>query len=538
MKSAAINSPNSPHSTLAGMGRYMRFTLRLNRVRYITWIAVILCLLAYIGAFYSTEFDTQAKLDKFAAIASTPGMAALTGHISSANTLGGAVWTKVWMMLAMTLAIGMVFQVTHGARADEENGRTELFRSRPLGLHSTLISVVTESLILCLIIGIASAVVSAAIGLDPDGSGITGSVVFGLSVMVCGFIGVGIGALTNQLSSSAGIANSTGSLIILGFYTMRLIGDVGKNALTWVSPIGWAERMSPWGENRVWLLLPFIALTAILIIAALVIEAHRDYGAGVLQEKKGKSAATRLMRHYWGLTLHLYKGAILGWFIGMVLAGLLFGSIAQAMVDLLKGLSVPLFGGAGLSTLIGFLLCVIGLVSLMLPMQIMTGLRSDEAKGLTESQLAGGLSRYALVLSRLGVSLAVTVILLLIGGMSLGVSYGAAVNDMSQVWRLALDALVYLPGIMTVIGVTVVLFGFAPRSTIPLSWIIYTALYFQVILGDTLGLPAWVSDILPFTGTPMLPYEDFNASVFGFAAAAVILTAIGVIGLKKRDMPQ
>lgn len=538
MKAAASNPHMSPNGTLVGLGRYMRFTIRLNRIRYLVWAAVIMFLLAYVGVFYSAEFDTQAKLDEFAAIGSAPGMVALTGQISAMGTLGGAVWTKIWMTLAMTLAIGMVFQVTHGARADEENGRTELFRSKPLGLHSTLISVVTGSLLLCLIIGIGCTLISAAIGLDPPGTGITGSIVFGLSVMACGFLGVGIGALTNQLSSSASIANSTGSIIIVAFYALRLIGDMSVSALTWFSPIGWGEKMAPWGENRIWLIVPFIALTAILIIAALIIEAHRDYGAGVLQEKKGKSTATPLMRQPWGLTLHLYQRTIMGWLIGMVLGGLMVGSVAQSMVDLLEGLNVPLFGGGSLMALIGFLLSVIGLISLMLPMQLVTGLRSDEAKGLTESQLAGGLSRSALVLGRLGVTFIVTILLLLLGGASFGVSYGASINDMSQIWRLALDALVYLPGIMTILGVTVVLFGYAPRATIPVSWGLSTAMYFLVILSDALNLPGWVLDILPFTGTPMLPYEDLNASVFGFAAAAVVLIALGIIGLRKRDVPQ
>ena len=538
MKTAPSNSPESPHGTLTGLGRYMHFTLRLNRVRYLVWIAVILFLLAYVCVFYSAEFDTQAKLDDFAKIGSTPGMTALTGQISSMATLGGAVWTKIWMTLALTLAIGMVFQVTHGARADEENGRTELFRSRPLGLHSTLTSVVIGSLLLCLLIGIGSAAVCVAIGLDPAGTGITGSVVFGLSVMVCGFLGVGIGALTNQLSSSASIANSTGSIVILGFYTLRLIGDVGNNALTWVSPIGWAEKMAPWGENRVWPALAITALAAILIVIALIIESHRDYGAGILQERKGKSDATSLMRRPWGLALHLYKGAIIGWSVGMVLSGLMIGSVTQAMVDLLKGLKVPLFSGDSLTAFVGFLLSIVGLLALMLPVQIMTGLRSDETKGLTESQLAGGLSRYSLLLGRLGVAFAVTILLLLLGGAAFGASYGASVDDFSQVWRLALDALVYLPGIMSIVGITVMLFGFAPRATISVSWVLCTAMYFQVILNDALGFPDWVSDILPFTGTPMLPYEELNASVLGFGAAAVVFISLGLIGLRKRDITQ
>lgn len=528
----------SPHNTLTGMQSYMRFTLRLNRVRYLIWIAVMLFLLAYVGVFYRAEFDTQAKLDQFAAIGSSPGMVALTGRIGSMATLGGAVWTKIWMTLAMTLAIGMVFQVTRGARADEENGRTELFRSRPLGLHAALVSTVAGSLFLCLVIGAASAVICAAIGLDPDGGGRTGSVVFGLSVMGCGFFGVGAGALTNQLSPSASTANSVGSLVILAGYALRLIGDMGNNALTWISPIGWGEKMAPWGENRSWLIAAFLLLTALLVTAALMIEGRRDYGSGIWQEKKGKSDASGLMRRPWGLVLHLYKSSIIGWLIGIALTGLMFGSVAKAMVDLFGDMKIPLFTGNSLTALAGLLLCFIGLVSLGLPLQIVTGLRSDETKGLTEAQLAGGLSRVRLVLERLFVAFAAAALLLLLGGASFGASYGASIGDPSQFWRLALDALVYLPGIMTIIGITVVLFGFAPHAAVPVTWALFAGMYFHVLLSDALNLPDWLSHILPFTGTPRLPYEKFSPSVFGFAAAAVLLTALGIMGLKKRDVPR
>jgi ABC-2 type transport system permease protein len=538
MRDSASVSSGSPRDALAGVWRYIRFTLRLNRVRYLVWIAVLLFLLAYVGVFYHAEFDTQAKLDEFAAIGSTPGMVAMVGQSNAMNTLGGAVWTKIWMTLAMTLAIGMVFQVTHGARADEENGRTELFRSRPLGIHSTLTSVVGVSLFLCFLTGIGSAIVCAALGLDPEGAGITGSIVFGLSVMGCGWLGVGVGALTNQLSSSGTVANSAGSVIIMACYTLRLIGDIGNNALTWISPVGWAEKMAPWDENRGWLIIPLLALTAALLVIAFLIEAHRDYGSGVLKEKKGKSAATPLMRHPWGLTLRLYRGSIIGWMIGMVLAGLMFGSVVKAMVDLFSG--VKLFSGVGngIDALVGLLLSFIGLICLALPMQIFTGLRSDEAKGLTEAQLAGGVSRVGLVLERIAVAFCSAAVLLLLGGASFGASFGASVNDMSQFWRISLDALVYLPGIMMIIGIGALFFGFAPRATIPVLWALYAAMYFHVIISDALNLPDWVNNMLPFTGTPMLPYEKFSASVFWFAAAAVVFILLGIIGLRKRDVPQ
>jgi ABC-2 type transport system permease protein len=539
MSKSASRTSVTPKNNLEGYGKYLRFTLRHNLVRYLVWITVIVFLIAYVGVYYKSLFDTQAKLDEFAAVGATAGMVAMAGKISCMATIGGAVWTKIWMFSALTLGIGMVFQVTKGARADEENGRTELFRSRPFGIHSTLASVVSGAILLCTVIGILTALSSMALQLDPPGTGVTGSIILGLSVTAIGWLGVGIGALTNQLSASSSIANSTGSIIIMVFYCMRMIGDMGSDdTLTWLSPIGWGEKMEPWTYNRGWLIIPFIILIAALIAVAFVIESRRDYGSGVLKDKKGKSEATPLMHRSWGLILHIYKGSIISWSIGIVVAGLMFGSVANSMLNLFADADVPMLKGTGIEALMGLLLCFIGLVSVVLPMLIMTGLRTDEAKGLLESQLAGGISRGRMVLERFIVGTVATALLLVLGGASFGLSYGAVANDMSQVGRLAIDALIYLPGIMAITSVVVLLFGFIPRATIPVTWFIYGMMYFAVLLSDALKIPQWVLNIMPFIGTPRIPYQDFDAIVFGYLTAAIIFVALGMIGLRNRDVPR
>jgi ABC-2 type transport system permease protein len=172
MSKPFISTSDSPKNALAGYGKYLCFTIKHNLVRYLVWITVVVFLIAYVGVYYKSMFTTQAKLDEYATIGSSPGMVALVGKISNLATIGGAVWTKIWMFTALTLGIGMVFQVTKGARADEENGRTEIFRSRPFGIHSTLACVVSGALLLCMVIGILSAFACMGLELDPPGTGV------------------------------------------------------------------------------------------------------------------------------------------------------------------------------------------------------------------------------------------------------------------------------------------------------------------------------------------------------------------------------
>ena len=165
---ASIHRP--PADGLAGLGTMIRFVLRRNRVRLAVWFVVIVGLFAYVIQYYKGLFTTQKALDDFATISNTPGIKALTGLAAAPATLGGAVWTKIWMTCALTLALGIVFLVTRNGRADEELGRTELLRSRMLGLHAYAAASWLINAALCVIIGLFVALASAGLGLDPRGA--------------------------------------------------------------------------------------------------------------------------------------------------------------------------------------------------------------------------------------------------------------------------------------------------------------------------------------------------------------------------------
>ena len=123
-----------------------------------------------------------------------PSIKALTGLAAAPNTIGGAVWTKIWMTCTLSLALGVVFLVTRNGRADEELGRTELLRSRMLGLHAGSVASWSVNAALCVAVGVGVALVSAVGGLDPSGSGITGSVILGASMAGVGLVAIGVGA--------------------------------------------------------------------------------------------------------------------------------------------------------------------------------------------------------------------------------------------------------------------------------------------------------------------------------------------------------
>lgn len=202
--------------TLAGTGTMIRLVIRRNRVRLLVWWLVLVGLFAYVETYYADIFDTQAALDDFAAVSNVPSIKALTGLAAAPATLGGAVWTKIWMTCALSLAFGVVFLVTRNGRADEEVGRTELLRSRMLGLHACSVASWLVNAVLCIAVGVGVALVSSAGGLDPAGTGVTGSLIVGASMAGVGLVALGVGAVAGQVASTSRGANALGSVVLGG----------------------------------------------------------------------------------------------------------------------------------------------------------------------------------------------------------------------------------------------------------------------------------------------------------------------------------
>ena len=530
-KENAVRPPVT--DTLAGVGTMLRLVVRRNRVRLAVWWMVLVGLFAYVGAYYKTLFTTQAALDDFGALSNTPSIKALSGLAAVPNTLGGAVWTKIWMTCALSLAFGVVFLVTRSGRADEEVGRTELLRSRMLGRDAYSVASWLVNAVLCVAVGSGVALASAASGLDPAGAGIAGSLVLGGSVAGVGLVAIGVGAVAGQVTSTSRGANALGSVVLGVFYVLRMVGDLGDGRLTWVSPIGWGQQMQPWGANSWWPFIMLVGLTGVLLAVAARLEARRDLGAGLMADRPGPTGAPARYSAPLGLALRLQRGPIFGWSATIVLCALLFGSVVQALTQLFAdagSTATVMIGGTGVEALLSMLVLMIAMLTTVFALQSATTLRADEASGIIEPQLAGALSRTRWAIQRLLIPAVGTAVLLLVGGACMGAGYGSLINDSGQTIRLALAALAYWPAVMVLVGVAVALFGWLPRMAIPLTWGVLSAMWFVVLIGDALHLPGWLLNLLPFSATPHQPLVSLTWTtllVMTIVAGGLVWTGLG-----------
>jgi ABC-2 type transport system permease protein len=390
------------------------------------------------------------------------------------------------------------------------------------------------------VIGVLLAVVSIGGSLDPAGTGITGSLILGGSVAGIGLVGLGVGAVAGQVSTTSRGANSLGAGVIIAAYVFRMIGDMGNGVLSWFSPIGWGQQMQPYGGNRWWPLLLLLGLTAVLLVAASQLEARRDICAGLLPQRPGRAGAPARYGTPFGLALRLQRNPIIGWTIAIVLGGALMGSVVEAMTDLLADAgpgAENLLRGTGVTALLALLVSMMALITVVFALQTTVSLRADEASGIIEPQLAGALSRRRWALERLAIPTVWSAVLLALGGFVIGEVYGAAIHDSTQGGRLALAALAYWPAVMVFVGLAVLLWGYLPRVATPIAWGVMAAMWFITMFGEVFRLPQWFLDLLPLSATPYAPLEPMAWAPLGIMTlVALALTWIGLDRFARRDI--
>jgi ABC-2 type transport system permease protein len=336
----------------------------------------------------------------------------------------------------------------------------------------------------------------------------------GASVAGVGLFGLGVGAVAGQVATTSRGANALGAGVIMGCYVLRMIGDLGNGVLTWASPIGWGQEMQPFAGNRWWPFLLLLLVAAALVALAAWIESRRDVGAGLIAERPGRASAPVRFASPLGLALRLQRASIIGWTITVLLSALLFGSIIEAMNDLLDdaagSMSTDFLRGSGVTALLAMLASMIGLITAVFATQSAVSLRADEASGIVEPQLAGAVSRRRWAWQRLGIPIVGSAALLVIGGLTLGAVYGSVTGDTSQAGTMAGAALAYWPAVMVLVGVAVALFGWVPRVAVAGTWGVMAAMWFATMLGEVFGLPEWFVDALPFAAVPYVPYESMS----------------------------
>jgi ABC-2 type transport system permease protein len=529
---AGRHEATRPGSPFTGVPSLLRLALRQDRVRLSVWIALLTLMMAYapnaVKLAYPGEPQRLARVN----LLKTPAGMMLGGPMFGGNEtdLGAMMANELMLTLIVATSILSILTVIRHTRAEEESGVAELVLSSVVGRHARTYAAL-------ILVGGVNAVLAVTMTLAMS---VTGFSVVDTAAMCVGITGVAmvfgaVAAVTAQLwrqgRTATGAAMATLALAAL----VRGIGDVIDNsgsALSWFSPIAWAQQMRPFVDLRWWPFALLVALAIGLMALAAWLESRRQYDDGNIPSS-GERPNARPIRGVFGLHLTLQRGQTIGWTVGLFLAGLTFGSMTKSLLDAAKGNPflariLTAQGNDGVYTTMTQFLAAAAtayVVGAVLRVYI------DEESGLGEAVLAGAVSRWRWLLTAVASALVGATVLMFFAGLGNGLGAGIALGEPQTIARLTLAGLAFVPAMAVVAGVAA--FAVALRR----SWIGWLAVTFVVVslyLGALLRLPRWLIDLSP-VGRTTAPVNYPVVTLTVMVAVAAALTLVSGWIYRSRD---
>jgi ABC-2 type transport system permease protein len=537
---------------LAGTGALARLAFRRDRIMLPAWVYVITVLIASNSYSLGKLYPTAIARDALASSGGrNPALVFLYGRFWG-ESLGAVSAWRYGVWAAIFAALMSIFIVIRHTRADEEAGRLELVGSAAVGRLAALTAALLVAVAANVLLTVLLVIVLIVIGLPA-----AGSVAFALAITTCSLAFAAVAALAAQLTASARAARGIAIGVLGAAYLLRAVGDAsavsGISVLTWLSPLGWTEQIRPYTEDRWWVLALPLALTAAATAAAYLLSVVRDHGAGLLPDRPGRPAASAWLRgpRYLplGLAWRLQRGTLYGWAAGFAFTFAASGAAAKGIGSLLGGSQqlrnafTRLGGEAGITdAYLAAIMSLAGLAAAAYATSAVLRLRTEETGGQAEPLLATATSRIRWGLSHIAVAVVGTAALLAVAGVAAGLGYGLRTGSAGpEVAKLLGAAMVQLPASLAVAGAAVVLFGLAPRASVAGAWTVVGVVVLIALFGQVLQLSQWILDVSPFAHVPKLPgaavtLHTTGAPLLWLALAALALAAVGLAGLRRRDI--
>ena len=528
-------------SNFTGTLGLLRLYLRRDRIVLPLWVLLLAIPLStvYVG---STEavYPTAADRASFAAtIMASPAQRALYGQIYDDSLGAVGIWKAG--LFHVLIAVAVILTVIRHTRADEETGRSELLDSTVVGRYAGL----TAAVLLAGGASVLTGVIGTA-GLLTLDIPATGSLAFGLALTCTGLLFTAVGAVTAQLSPSARFARGAAFGVLATAFTLRAVGDAASKTefLSWLSPLGWALQVRPFAGDRFWLLLPTVAMTVVLIGVAYQLLARRDVGAGLIAERPGPPRAGRDLCGVMGLGWRLNRGSLVIWTLGLIVYGLLIGSVVHGIGDELGDSQtahdiVARLGGTDTmeQAFVAVAFNMLGMVASAFAISLSLRLHQEETSQHAETLLAGAVSRTRWLASHLTFALLGSAAAMMTSGLVAGLAYEASAGDLGGKLPTVLGtAAVQLPAVWLLVAVTVALFGVLPRFT-PIAWGVLVAFIAVFLLGSLADAPRWLIDLEPFTHVPLVGSGAFTAApLMWLSSIDAVLITLGVIAFRRRDL--
>ncbi|WP_062347807.1 ABC transporter permease [Herbidospora yilanensis] len=526
---------------MTGTRVLLRLALRRERLPLPLWILVIVALPVGTASAVAELYPTTGqRLALGGTITANPALQALTGPVYDAATVGGLTAWRATTIAAVLAALMSALIVIRHTRAEEESGRAELIGAAPVGRYALPGAAVLTSVL-------ANATIAALLtaGLAGRGLPFAGSLAFAGSVAGAGLVFTGIAAVAAQVVSGARPANSIAVGVLGLSFLLRAAGDAaGNDAVSWLSPLGWAQRTRAFAGERWWVLPLFAVVTLALLFVADLLARRRDLGSGLVAERRGRGSAAPSLRSPLALAWRLHRGALATWAVAFTVVGAVFGALAETVGDLVEGNEriaglLAALGGENVlvDTFFATQLDLFALVAGGYAVQAALRPRSEEVAGRAEPVLATAVPRRRWLLGHVAWSLAGSAVVLAAAGLAGGLAHGLRVGDPAgQAVRILGAAVAQVPAVWVSAGFAVLLFGVVPRAT-AVAWALLVDFGVLDLFGPLFRLDEWVRQLSPYARLPVLPGGEFTPLPYVWLClTAVLLIGVGVAGFVQRDL--
>ena len=510
----------------------LRLALRRDRVRLSVWLADLTLMMAYAPTAIKLAYPEEAQRQARVNLMKTPAAIIMGGPMFGGNEtdLGAMMANELMLTMIVATSILAILTVMRHTRAEEEGGAAELVLSSVVGRYART----SAALIL---VGAVNAVLAVTMTLAMASTG------FGLvdtAAMCLGITGVAmmfgaVAAVTAQLWRQSRTATGAAMAVLALAALVRGIGDVIDNsgsALSWFSPIAWAQQMRTFVDLRWWPFALLVILTLGLIALAAALESRRQYDAGTIPSS-GEHPGAHAIKSVLGLHLTLQQGQTVGWAVGLFLGGLAFGSMTKSLLDaaedneLIQRVLVAQGTDSVYTTMTQFLAAAATAYVVSAVLRLL----NDEEKGLGEAVLAGAVSRWRWLLTAVASALLGSAMLMLVAGLGNGLGAGIALGEPGTIVRLTVAGLAYVPAMAVMAGVAAL--GVAVRRPW-IGWLAVTFVVVSLYLGALLRLPNWLLDLSP-VGQTTAPSSYPVVALSVMVVAAVLLNLLAGAIYRRRD---
>ena len=452
---------------------------------------------------YVDSYPTQRSRDIMAQTFSSGGLNALMGPAHGLATVGGFTAWKSIGILSVVGAVWALLLSTKLLRGEEDAGRWELLVSGQTtrrhaaaqalgGLGAGLAALWAVTAACDVAVGQEHKV---AIGAGP-------SLYFALCSVCAAAVFLAAGALCSQLAASRRQAAGYAGALLGVFYALRMVADSshGLSWMSWLTPLGWIDRLQPLTDPHPAVLIPILALTLALAGLAVALAGRRDLGASVFPDRGHATAHTALLGNPLGLAVRLSRATTLAWLAAICALALLYGGVAtEAVKSLASSPSstqiVERLGGQAteMKSYLALVFLILTVLVAFVAANHVTAARREEATGRLEHLLVRPVSRTEWIGGRTGLATVTVVVAALAGGVFVWIG---TMNQATGVGLRAMlgAALNGVPPVLLLLGVGMLALGVAPRLADFTVYAVLSWSFLVTFLGGFLNSNHWLLD--------------------------------------------